>query len=352
MGLEIAIAVGGAVDPELAQAAAVEIHERLGAATTFRIRYELDISEGDLPLLVDSRLDAGSELAILVPVEETTHCLVKGPVHGQQINLQHGGAGSGLEVQGSDSSMVMDRETKSAVWTDVADSDAASSILGGYGFELDVQRTDGRHLESKHTLVQRSSDLRFVRHLARRNGFLFWITSDADGVETAHFKRPPIDGAEAAEMIINLAAPNMPALDISWDVERPTSIQGGQLDLNSKETLDGAVLQTPQTILGGVGLQGITGDTRSVNLSAPGDDAGDLQARGQGALIEADWFIRATCRTSLHQLDDLVRAHQVVTVRGAGSRHSGKYLVAGVHHTIDAAAHRMQVELVRNGWGG
>ena len=62
-------------------------------------------------------------------------------------------------------------------------------------------------------------------------------------------------------------------------------------------------------------------------------------------------FIRATCETSLPTLGKLVRAHTVVEVKGAGSRYSGKYLVSGVRHKIDAEAHKMSIELVRNGWG-
>ena len=351
MGLGIAIAVDGTSGPELANATSVEVHERMGEATTYTIRYPVDISEGDMTLLGDSRLDAGSSLSVLVPVEDTTHCLVKGPVYSQRIHLQHGGEGSSVEVIGADTSIVMDRESKSTVWSDVADSDAVLGILGNYGLTPDVESTNARHLETKHTLVQRGTDLRFVKLLARRNGYLFWITCDATGIETAHFKRPPIDGSETAELIINLNSPNMGTIDISWDVERPTSVEGLQLNLNDKTNIDGGVAQTPQTILGDVGLSDITGDTRSVHVSAPSDDAGDMQARGEGALIEADWFIRATCSTSLNQLGGLVRAHTVVNVRGAGSRHSGKYFVAGVRHIIDAVAHRMELELLRNGWG-
>jgi len=46
-----------------------------------------------------------------------------------------------------------------------------------------------------------------------------------------------------------------------------------------------------------------------------------------------------------------VRAQTVINLRGAGTRFSGKYFVTGVKHTIDAAQHRMEVELSRNGWG-
>lgn len=351
MRLAFTIAVDGKADEELPQASSVEVYERMGETATYRLRYDVDIREGDLPLLTDGRLDAGSSLAIQTMIGDNTHCLVNGPVHGQQIHLEHGGDGSWLEVQGSDSSIAMDRETRTVVWADVTDSDAVTNILKKYGYKLDVQTTKASHSKKKHILAQRDSDLRFVRRLARRNGFLFWTTCDDKGVETAHFKRAPLDGQTAADLIINLARPHLENLDINWDVERPTSVEGLQVDLNTKKDINAGVAKTPQTILGDRGLQAITGDTRSVHLAAPADDAGDLQARGEAALIEADWFIEAKCQTSLATLGKLIRSHSIVELLGAGSRHSGKYFVAGVRHTIDATDHRMELELIRNGWG-
>ncbi|MEK7395617.1 MAG: hypothetical protein AAB116_01655 [Candidatus Poribacteria bacterium] len=350
MGLGIAIAVNGIADPELIQATTVEIHERMGEITTYSIQYEVDISEGDIPLLINNRLDAGSEISILVPAGDVTYCLVKGPVHGHQIHLIHGGVGSSLEVKGSDSSIAMDREARSVVWSDVTDSDAIQAILSNYGYISDVETTSAGHFENKHTLVQRESDLRFIRRLARRNGFLFWITCDSTGIETAHFKRAPLDDETEAQLIINLESPDLQTIDIDWDIERPTSIDGSQLDLNTKNDIVIAVEQTPQTILGNNGIGAITGDIRSVYLSSPADDAGDMRSRGEGAIIEADWFIHATCQTSLELVGVPIRPHTVIELRGAGSRHSGKYFVSGVRHAIDAESHRMELELARNGW--
>jgi hypothetical protein len=351
MGLGIAISRNGQADEELTQASSVEVNERMGEPTTFRIRYEVDISKGDLPFLSDDRLNPGSELAIMVPVNNSFHCLVKGPVHGQQVHIEHGGAGSWMEIQGSDTSIEMDRETRSAVWADVKDSDVVLSILSGYGYTPDVESTSSTHLETKHTLAQRDSDLRFVQRLARRNGFLFWITCNELGIETAHFKRPPLDESAAADLVINLKSPSLSSIDINWDVERPTSVIGIQMDLNNKDNIDGAVAKTPQTILGTQSLMDITGDTRSVHLATPVDDSGDLLSRGEGVLIESDWFICASCQTDLITLGKPVRIHTITELRGAGSRYSGKYFTAGATHSIDAENHRMNLELVRNGWG-
>jgi phage protein D len=350
MGLGIAIAVNDQVEAELAEAVQVEVYERLGYAATYRIRYDMDISEGDIPLLTDSRLQSGSMLSILVPVENTPECLVKGPVHNQRIHLAHGGASSWLEVVGSDTTVMMDRETRTTQWEDLRDSDVITTILGNYGYVPDVESTDAGHYSDKHSLVQRDSDYRFVQRLARRNGCLFWVTSNEVGIETAHFKQPSLDSPTEVELLINVENSNIDHFDIAWDVERPTSVTSKQLDLNSLDDIDGENSDYPLTPLGNDGLTDIVSDTQSVHLNAPVDDTGDLRARTDALLLEAGWFIKAQCETNLDAAGGLIRAHTLVDVRGAGQRFSGSYFAAGVRHIIDPAMHRMEISLLRNAW--
>lgn len=352
MPLGVSIAVGGTVDDSLADATWVEVYERVDKPAAYRIRFEFEAGSDDFERLTDSRLDTGSELSVLVPSTGGNQCLVKGPVGAQRIHFEHGGSGSYVEVRGSDSAITMDRQARSTIWADVTDSDAVTSVISSYGLVPDVDSTAAGHYQNKHVLVQRESDLSFVQRLARRNGFHFWISCDASGVETAHFRRPPVDAAPSVTLAINRTPPNIEALDLRWDVERPTSVEGSQLDLNTKEDLDGGTADPPLPALGDDDLSAITGDTRSIFLAAPVDDAGDLQSRSSGALIDSYFFIRATGETSREQIGEPVRAHTVVELQGAGSRHSGKYFVAGVRHTIEAHSHRMEFELLRNAWGG
>ena len=352
MGIGAVVLLGETPDDELGGAASIEVYECMGQSTTYRIRYALDITDGDLPFLKDGRIGPGSTLAVAVSVGGQVSCLVKGPVYAQQLHLAHGGAGSWVDVMGADTSLAMDREDKASVWSDVTDSDAVSTIVGQYALTPDVESTTPMHPETKHTLVQRETDLAFVRRLARRNGFLFWVTCDENGVETAHFKRAPLDGEPAVELKINLDQPSVDALEIAWDVERPTAANAEQVDLNTKSAIDGNVPSSPLTLLGGTGLGEIASGIRTLHLAAPVDDAGDLTARGEAALIEAGFFVRATCTTSVSAVGKMIRAHTLVKLRGAGSRHSGTYFCAAVKHSIDSLAHRMDLELIRNGWGG
>lgn len=348
----VSIFVNGHPDDELSAGSVVEVVEQVGSATSYRLAYTNPISEeGDLPMLTDTRLDPGVELMVVVESREGQECLVKGPVVGESVRLEHGGRASSVDVHGMDSSIAMDRETKATVWADLTDSDVATAVLASHGYLPDTEATDARHETLKHPLLQRDTDLRLLRRLARRNGFLFWVTSDVLGVETAHFKRPPLQGQPSADLTLNQDMPSIRTLDIHWEVERPSGVVGDQLALNSKSTMDGSVQESSMEPLGAQPFSRIVGEPRLAHIVAPVDDVGDLRARGEGLLMESSWFVRASTQTTLATLGTVVRAHAIVNLGGAGSRHSGLYFVTKVRHTIDSAAHRMDIELARNAWG-
>lgn len=344
----------GSVNASLGNPIAVEVYECVGQPTSFRLNYVINIQQGDLPLLKEQSLSANADITVLVPTTDGFAALVKGPVRGQQIHLEHGGESSVLNVIGADSSLAMDREDKAHIWSDVTDSQIVTTILNQNGFQdVDVEDTPANHPEDKHSLVQRGTDLSLVRRLAARNGFLFWVTYDADtGQETAHFKRPPLADDPAAELVLNLSDPpaNLDALEITWDAEAPASADAGQLDLNTGDDIDGAVSTSPLTSLAATRFASIGASPRSLHLSVPVDDAGDLQARSEGALIDAEWFVRARGQTSMHALGKVLRAHTVIKLRGVGQRHSGNWFCHSVRHFIDATEHQMEFELIRNGW--
>lgn len=346
------VLVNGAPDPTLQQPARVEVTEAVGASTTFFLFYDFHIEEGDLPLLLEAKLCPEAVLALRVPDGDATAVLVRGPVTRQRISVATGGTGSVLEVIGADATVELAREYKVHVWPTTTDAAAIIEILGAAGLIPMVNLPSTVvHVETKNSLVQREPDLHLIRRLARRNGCWLWLEYDSlTTLPTVHVERPPVNAATAIHFYLNGDTRNLDQAMIEWDVERVVTADAANRDVFGATDMDGSVERSPLSGLADKALADIVTNTRKARLSVPVDDAGDLLVRSEAALIEEGWFVRVTFSIAARVLKHVVRAHTVVELHGAGSRHSGKYLVSRVVHHIDDADHVMDVTLIRNGW--
>ncbi|MEO8148085.1 MAG: hypothetical protein ABI723_10630 [Bacteroidia bacterium] len=354
MGLNILVCVDDVAKENLTGLVTnVEVVEKIDQNTHYKLTFMIDISNGDIAKEMESDTIPGKMISVLAMVDDNLICLVKGPVTQQEENLQHGGPGSCLHIEGEDSAHKMDGEVKFHVYDAVTDADIATKIISSNdSMTPDVEATAGStHNEENHSFVQRESDLSLVRSLAKRNGFHFWVTWSDTGQATGHFKSRSLDGEPVAELIVNMENNNIDCLKVIAEATRPFQTEGNQLNLRTKETFGGTVtLNDPK--LGKDGLAAVAANkVQSMHLAPVVDDAGAMKARSEAALRDAQWFINATCTTSLHRLGKIIRNHTVIMVQGAGTRQSGKYYVTGVKHNIDAAAYIMEVELARNAWG-
>lgn len=342
----------GLPDNTLAAPARVEVTEAVGASTTFALFYDFHIEDGDLALLKEPRLGPEAEIALRVPDGDGMAVLVRGPVTRQRISVVTGGEGSVLEVIGADATIAMAREAHVQVWPSISDADAITQLFGTAGIPPTVDLPSSvTHTESKNALVQREPDLHFIRKLARRNGCWVWLEYEPMTAQaSARVQRPPMNDDPAVELHLAGDKRNVDIATIEWDVERVVSADAAARDPFGGSDMDGATDRSPLGGLAELALADIVSKPRKARLTVPVDDAGDLMVRSEAALIEDGWFVTAQLRVRVRRLQRVVRAHTVARLGGAGSRHSGKYLVWRVRHTIDDDDHTMDVTLVRNGW--
>jgi phage protein D len=285
-------------------------------------------------------------------------CIFDGYILSHKLHLETGNTNSTLAVWGQDASWLMNLEEKVKEWLNVTDADVANSIFGDYSITPSSDNTaddSPSHVESGHSLMQRGSDIQFLRTLARRNGKVCRVAcADKPGQRTGFFTKPNIDGDPAAVLALNdLQSWTVNALDLTWDATLPTAVIARQAlftdsDLNgvSADTADSGLAS-----LGDRGLADFTGKPFTVLLTAPVDDAGELTLRAQSLLRESGWFVRCEGEADVARLGVVLRAGSIVSVNGIGPLHSGKYLVWSVRHTITADAHKMKFLLVRNAVG-
>lgn len=285
-------------------------------------------------------------------------CIFDGYILSHKLHLESGTTNSTLTVWGQDASWLMNLTENVKEWVDMTDADAANSIFGDYGITPDDSNTDDdspSHTEDGHTLMQRASDIQFLRNLARRNGKICRIAcADQPGMRTGYFSSPKLDGDPVATLsITDPTTWTVTSIDLEFDVSRPSSVIARQALFTDSDE-DGANADTSDSglpLLSDRGLADFAGKSMTVLLTAPVDDAGELSLRAQSLLREAGWFVRCEGESDLARLGTVLRVGTIVELQGAGALHSGKYLVWSVRHSIGPVDHTMKFVLVRNAVG-
>jgi hypothetical protein len=338
----------------------LEVEENADLPGAIQLNLPVSHSDsGDLTYVSDRRFKPFANLAVVAtPEGKATECIFDGYVLSHKLHLETGTTASTLQVWGQDASWLMNLEEKVKEWVDVTDANVANSIFDDYGITPAPDNTEDdspSHTEDGHSLMQRASDIQFLRNLARRNGKLCRIVcADQPGKHTGYFARPKLDGDPVVTLTLNDPETwTVDALDIDWDVTRPTAVKASQALFNDSDE-DGVSADTSDTglaLLDARGLADFSGNPMTVLLTAPVDDSGELTLRAQSLLREAGWFVRCEGEADVSRLKAVLRVGTVVQIEGIGSLHSGKYYVWSVRHVITQEAHKMKFVLVRNAVG-
>lgn len=316
-------------------------------------------ASGDLQYINDSSFQPLANLAVVATAQgQSPQCIFDGYILSHKLHLETGITASTLQVWGQDASWLMNLGEKVKEWVNLTDADVANTIFKDYGITpaSDNANDDSpSHTEDGHSLMQRASDIQFLRSLARRNGKLCRVVcADQPGQRTGYFVKPKLNGDPALTLALNEPQTwTVGSLDINWDVARPTAVKASQALFNDSNE-NGASADTSDSGLAKLGTRGLAdfaGQPMTVVLTAPVDDAGELTLRTQSLLREAGWFLRCEGEADVARLNIVIRVGMVIQLNGIGAVHSGKYYVWSVRHTITADSHMMKFVLVRNAVG-
>jgi Phage tail baseplate hub (GPD) len=316
--------------------------------------------DGDYDFPNEAKLAPFATVAVVAtPPAGSAQCIFDGCVLSHRLHVASGSTGATLTVWGQDRSWLMNLEEKVREFVDMTDAQVANQIFGEYEnvtpADENEQDDSPSHTEDGHSLMQRGSDIEFLRSLARRNGKLCRVACrDQAGQRVGIFARPKLDGDPVATITLNDPEKrSVEELDFSWDVSRPSQANASQA-LFDDDTPEGVSADADASGLDPLDerdLATFAGRPMTVLLTAPVDDGGELQLRSQAVLRESGWFVRSEGETSVDRLGAVLRVGDVVEIDGVGSLNSGKYLVWSVRHTIAADAHRMRFVLYRNAVG-
>ncbi|MCB0061424.1 MAG: hypothetical protein KDE19_04895 [Caldilineaceae bacterium] len=306
-------------------------------------------ADGSWPYLDDERLVVWQPVTIAVGFDSGVEELISGFLTHIRPSFDPDPTRSTLELWGMDGSVLMDRVEKRQAWPSQKDSDIAAALFRAYGFTPQMDDTAVIHDEAISTIIQRETDMQFLKRLALRNGYDCYVEG-----ETGYFRRPLLDETPQPLLAAHFGQETT-VIRFSAEINAlaPTHVSMAQLDRFNKEVLVATVEENTQTALG---------DTTASALLPPGMESPqtligmntttglqEMEALCRGLFDEADWFVTGEGVIDARTYGHVLKPRRTVTIKGVGETYSGIYYVNHVTHTLSAEGYQQAFRVKRNG---
>jgi phage protein D len=332
----------------------IEIESATEEASMFRLRIGITRKAGGSWSTVDAdlfrplvRVGIRIQAGIGAPSP-----VINGYVSGQEVRYAEKSGRSTLEVTGMDATLLMGLDEKITAWPNMADGAIAAAIFGDYFVTPRVKPTPPGLVEPEGTTLQRSSDIRFLRRLARRNGFECFVQPDPfTGTDFGFFGPAETVGMPQAVLSVSMGTEtNVRDFSVRYEMTRPTSVIASGLDVRTKEPQPASALASVRTPLGAEPSLLRLSPTPVIRPAETGlMRAGELRTLSEAIADRSSYAVLATGTVGPEV--GVLRPGVIMSIRGPGRLYTGIYYVTRVHHTIGARGYLQRFEARRNAVG-
>lgn len=348
----VVLQVGGADASDVAAHLAsleVELSDEAPAGFRFTLALSRRPADGAWRWLDEERFRVWSRVSIRIGFGQVSPLpLVSGYVTAVRPRWESEPHRCTLEVEGMDTGVLMDREEKLKDWPGKRDSDIARELLAGYGLAPRVDETLVVHEQAMSTVIQRETDLQFLRRLAARNGFSCWVDGQA-----GHFGAVPADPVPQPVLAAHFGAQTTLArFSAHVDALRPAKVGMFQVDRFARQVVSAQAERGTRPPLGRLDadalLPGGVGPARVFVARNAATGLPEMSALCQGVFAEGSWFVTAEGETLPGAYTHLLKPRGLVAVKGVGETYSGLWYVQYVRHTLGRDGYTQRFRLLRD----
>ena len=295
-----------------------------------------------------------SQMKLLVTVGTgLPETLIEAYVVETSVDFSNEPGESTFTVTAMDATVLLNLEEKIRSWPNMADSDIASMIFGEYGLIPVVESTQPLRQEVDQTVIQRGTDMQFLRHLARRNGYACYVESNPlTTLVEGHFHPPDVDQSAQNTLSVSMGeTTNVNRFQVRFNMSAPAQVEATGLAIGSQSDQTASISSVSTSELGRDSL--LSSDRpRKILVSQTGlVDSGELQTYSQALADDSAWAITAEGELNTAVYGGLLRAKRPVLVRGLGAYFSGTYYVEKTQHLITMEGYTQSFTLRRNATG-
>ena len=325
-------------------------YEVLQALTRVEVTQDVDGPEGfsltftlakdkslEYSLLNSGALQPFSRVVIGTVLGVMPEVLMDGVITHSQLQPSNEPGRSTLTVIGRELNVMLDLEEKNESYPNQPDFLIVTRILAAYaqyGLVPLATPTSDVPIMIQRIPRQQGTDLQFIRRLARRNGFVFYIEPVTFGVSQAYFGPENRLGIPQPALSVDLGpSTNVRMLTFSNDGLAPVSARGTFVEPLTKVTIpipSLPSLRVPPLSSGPVSARRTTLLRETANQSP-------VQAAlaAISAVSTAPEAVKGEGEVDTIRYGSVLRARRLVGVRGAGRSYDGFYYVRKVTHVLE-----------------
>jgi hypothetical protein len=308
----------------------------------------------DYGLLLNGYFDPPNRIVIAVLMRVLPEVLLDGVITSHQVIPSNRPGESTLIVTGEDISLRLDLDSKSETHPNQPDSIIVAKLLANYakyGIVPNVTPTFDVPIEIDRVPSQQETDLAYIRRLAQRNGFVFYIEpTPAPGFSQAYWGLDNRLGIPQPALSMNMGP--------QTNLDEPINFNFNALGPVAPQiTILNPITKTPITIPAPSGLRPPLAARPAAALrSSISRDSANLSVsqgllRAQSSSTESSDAVTATGEVDAVRYGQALRARRLVGVRGVGASYNGIYYVQQVTHRIKRGEYKQSFKLAREGHG-
>jgi len=279
--------------------------------------------------------------------------LLDGVVTHHQVQPSNEPGRSTLTVTGKGLTQVLDLEERNDKYENQPDFLIFTRLIARYAqYGLVPQPTPTTDVPIMLQRIprQHETDLQFIRRLAERNGYVFYVEPATLGVNRAYFGPEIRTTAPQSALTLNMGArTNIDTLNFSNDALAPVGTRGTFVDPIFKLPIP--IPQLPSLRIPPLSRSPAPAQ-RTVQLRESANESpGRAATSAVAAVSRTPEAITATGEIDSVRYGKVLRARKLVGVRGAGTSYDGFYYVRRVTHTLRPGGYRQNFSLSREGTG-
>lgn len=312
------------------------------------------------PLLNDmipaGYLDPGIRVIVVATVNSVPNVIMDGIITRQEMQASNDIGQSQVTVTGEDVSVMMDlNETIPKPFPGIPDVGRVALICATYAqygiVPVPIPPIFSEIIPPTERIeFQQGTDLAYINHLARKNGYVFFIVpGPLPGMNLAYFGPEARIGIPQSALNVNMdALTNVDSMTFSFD---GTSRKDYAIIIQEPNTKIGIPIPLPSLSLLSPPLALKQAPTLRY---VPLPDAAKYSpikalAQGLAKANESADAVTASGQLDVLRYGGILSARSLVGVRGAGLAYDGLYYVKSVTHQIKAGEYKQNFTLSRNG---